>query len=192
MEEKIVQVGDYINVQAYKHNGVLYRQWNGLKIIEETDDHIILFLKKVKVTQRSAKKWVFNDPALWFFSKKELFNCVTTLKDDGNYNYINIASRFIFEDSTIKYIDYDLDIKVYPRDSFKIVDRKEFTDNRKKFKYPDKLVKALYLQLETIVKYYYHEDYIFNNEYMETVIEKLKEDKLIKSKFRNFTMKNSK
>lgn len=183
-QNNIIQVGDYINVQAYKHNGVLYRQWNGAKIIKNTKDYIVLFIKKAMVQQQNNKRWIFNEPGLWFFSKKELYNCMITLKEEGNYNYFNIASKFIYEENSIKYIDYDLDIKVYPKDSLRIVDRKEFTENRKRFKYPEKLVKNLYKQLEKIINYYYDQSHVFDLNFINEYIDHLKEDKLLKSNFR--------
>ena len=35
----------------------------------------------------------------------------------------NIASPYIIEEGTIKYIDYDLDLRVFPDGSFKVLDR---------------------------------------------------------------------
>jgi uncharacterized protein len=52
------------------------------------------------------------------------------LKDTGINYYCNIASPFIMEQKTIKYIDYDLDIKVFADGSYKILDLKEFNRNR--------------------------------------------------------------
>ncbi|UUD36778.1 Protein of uncharacterised function (DUF402) [Mycoplasmopsis californica] len=177
--ENNLRIGDYINVQAYKHNGVLYRQWNGIKVLDITDDFVILFVKKTKVAQKTGKKWTFNDTGLWFFSRKELFNCIITIKANGWYNYINIASKFIFEDNTIKYVDYDLDIKVYPQDSLRIVDRNEFTENRKKYKYPDSLVKNLYKQLEKLVNYYYNSEGVFNEDFVNKKLSDARDDKLL-------------
>ena len=37
-----------------------------------------------------------------------------------------MASPFIIEENTIKYIDYDLDLRVFPDGSFKVLDRGEY------------------------------------------------------------------
>ncbi|WP_051599955.1 DUF402 domain-containing protein [Mycoplasma elephantis] len=178
MSDKL-SVGDYINVQAYKHNGVLYRQWNNLRVLDINENFISLLLKKTKVVEKTGKKWVFNDTGLWLFSKKGLYNCLITIKPNGWYNYINIASKFIYEDKTIKYVDYDLDIKVYPEESLRIVDRNEFTANRKKYKYPDSLVKNLYKQLESLINSYYNSQGIFNEDLINEIINKARDEKLL-------------
>ena len=42
---------------------------------------------------------------------------ITQLKKDGVYYYCNLASPALYDREAIKYIDYDLDIKVFPDDS---------------------------------------------------------------------------
>lgn len=65
------------------------------------------------------------------------------LKPNGIGYYVNIASPFIFEDGVIKYIDYDLDIRVFPNGTYSIVDVNEFHDHRIKFGYSQDLIKLL-------------------------------------------------
>ncbi|MDJ1648213.1 DUF402 domain-containing protein [Mycoplasma phocimorsus] len=180
---------EYINVQAYKHDGTLYRQWNNLKVIYENSKYIILFPKKAKVSEINNKIWSFNNCGFWFFPKKELYNCLLTIRPDGNYFYFNMASKYIFEDNTIKYIDYDLDIKIYPKDTLRIVDREEFTKNKLKYKYPNKLVKSLYKVIEKIIGYYYNDLEMFDYHNLENLKTILEQDKLL-LKFQNKKIKD--
>lgn len=46
-----IKVGMQINVQAYKHNGFLYRQWSQAKVIFHNKRHIVLSLKGTKVIE---------------------------------------------------------------------------------------------------------------------------------------------
>ena len=45
-----------INVQAYKHDGTLYRQWNGVKVLEVSSFNVVLFMFKTKVAELSGQK----------------------------------------------------------------------------------------------------------------------------------------
>lgn len=181
---------EYINVQAYKHDGTLYRQWNNLKVIFENSKYIVLFPKKAKVSEINNKTWSFNNMGFWFFPKKELYNCLLTIRPDGNYYYFNMASKYIIEDNTIKYIDYDLDIKVYPKDTLRIVDREEFTKNRLKYKYPNKLVKSLYKVIEKIIGYYYNDLEMFEAKNIQMLLKIIEDDKLL-MKFQNKSKKGN-
>ncbi|UWV92605.1 hypothetical protein [Mycoplasmopsis cynos] len=40
-----------INIQAYKHDGFLYRQWTNAKVIFHNKRHIVLSLKGTRVTE---------------------------------------------------------------------------------------------------------------------------------------------
>ena len=54
-----------------------------------------------------------------FFYKDRWFNIIEQLKDYGIYFYCNIATPYIIDEKVIKYIDYDLDLRVFPNVSFK-------------------------------------------------------------------------
>ena len=50
-----------------------------------------------------------------------------------------MASPFIIEENTIKYIDYDLDLRVFPDGSFKVLDRGEYKYHKLLMKYDDNI-----------------------------------------------------
>ncbi|MGL4357107.1 MAG: DUF402 domain-containing protein [Cetobacterium sp.] len=60
----------------------------------------------------------------------KFFNATLTIKKDGFYYYANLSSPFFFEENTIKYIDYDYDVKKYPGKKFSIVDHNNFVTNK--------------------------------------------------------------
>ena len=65
------------------------------------------------------------------------------LKKDGIYYYCNIATPFIIEENTIKYIDYDLDLRIFPTGEFKILDKLEYEYHKKIMNYSKKLDKVI-------------------------------------------------
>ena len=62
-----------------------------------------------------------------------------------------MASPIIIEENTIKYIDYDLDVKVFSSGSFKVVDKNEYNYHKKKFKYPKEIDYIIKNQLNNLI-----------------------------------------
>lgn len=164
-----LQLGKLINIQAYKYNGLLYRQWNGCQVIENNRHHIVMVLNKTKVIEKNHQKWITKEPTIWIFSKSFLWNAIIRLQNNRPYVYINLASTPIFEDDTLKYIDYDLDIKVYPKKELNIIDKTDFSNNAKKMHYPKKLINRVYEELKKIVELYYSDSYIFDSKYINSL-----------------------
>ncbi|WGI36614.1 DUF402 domain-containing protein [Mesomycoplasma lagogenitalium] len=170
-----VALNKFLNVQAYKYNGKLYRQWSGVRILEDNEDHVVVYLdRKTKVMEKSKHRWTIRDNTIWFFHKKHFFNALITIKNNRHYIYINLASPYFAEENTIKYIDYDLDIKVYPNKDLNIIDRAEFINNAKKMKYSRKLIDVVFEELKKLVNWYYDDYYIFNGKYIDNFLNKFK------------------
>lgn len=174
-----LRVGTILKVQAYKFNGLLYRQWNQAKIIYNNEKHIVLILYKTKVTELNGAGWVYKEPVIWFMPKKQNFNCLILIKKNGFYRYINLASTPIFEDDTIKFIDYDLDVKCYPQKELKIVDRDEFNTNGKLMKYPDSLKNKILDELSNVIKMYNNFQYFFSDEIIKYYLKIAENDKIL-------------
>ena len=69
---------------------------------------------------------------------------------------------FIIEDNTIKYIDYDLDLRVFPSGEYKILDVLEYNYHRKILKYSDDLDTILQKALEDLIKEYVNDSPMFD------------------------------
>ncbi|MGZ9796859.1 DUF402 domain-containing protein [Mycoplasma sp. 4013] len=180
-----LKVGSIVNVQAYKHDGFLYRQWSNTKVIFHNKRHIVLSLKGTKVTesQSNGKGWKYKDDAIWFIPKNSLYNTIVLLKKGlGKSFYTNLASYPIYEEDTIKFIDYDLDLKSYPNKDLQIVDKEEFKTNSAKFKYPKELKEMIYKEITEVVNLYNNDKYFFNDEIILYYLEIMLKDKLIDQK----------
>ncbi|UVD81549.1 DUF402 domain-containing protein [Mycoplasma iguanae] len=182
MEKDNLMVDCIINIQAYKYNGELYRQWNGVKIIENSPEHVVLHMDKTKVSEKENQNWTIRETSLWFMPKNKMYNAIITFKNDQPYVYINLASSFIYEDNTIKYIDYDLDIKCYPGKDFYIIDKLDFKRNTIKMHYPKQLHNKIYSTIKFLFNNYIQDEYIFNKSYLKTFLEEIKREKLQKWK----------
>lgn len=183
MEKNQFVCNQIINVQAYKHNGQLYRQWNGAKIIHINDDELILLLFKTKVQELKGQKWMVCEPMLWWLPLKKFFNTTAMMRTNGVYYYTNIASPPIFEDNTLKFIDYDLDIKNYPKIKNKLVDKKEFADNTKRLDYSLQLLKKIDQAIGQVLELNNKKQHFFNPNEIKKIISKLINKKYLSPKF---------
>ena len=89
-----------------------------------------------------------------YYFKDKWFNVIAQLKKDGIYYYCNIASPYIIEENTIKYIDYDLDLRVFPTGQYKILDRMEYKYHKKLMNYSSDLDKVVNGALDQLIKEY--------------------------------------
>lgn len=74
------------------------------------------------------------------------------LKKDGVYFYCNLSSPYLYDGEAIKYIDYDLDIKVFPDGSYMLLDEREYKDHSQIMSYPDDIMEIIESQREELIK----------------------------------------
>ena len=155
-----VKVGDKLQVHCYKHNGSLHRVCDEATVLEVGDDYLICANNKTKMTEKETifdkyyHSYRTKEPAILFFYKKSWFNIIGQLKEKGIYYYCNIASPYIIDDGLIKYIDYDLDLRIYPDGAFKILDRKEYNIHKKILGYDKKIDKVVNHELSNLINIY--------------------------------------
>lgn len=174
-------IGDKLQIQCYKHNKELHRMWMEAVVLEEGKDYLICGNDKTTVIESSGNTWKTKEPAIIFFFKDKWFNVIAQLKKDGIYFYCNIATPYIIEDETIKYIDYDLDLRIFPSGDFKILDCLEYNYHKRVMNYSDDLDKVIRLSLDELINLYKNKSDIFNkdriiNYHLQYV--KLKEESL--------------
>ena len=68
------------------------------------------------------------------------------------FYYCNIASPYIIDGKEIKYIDYDLDLRVFPEGGFRILDRNEYNYHKKIMKYPEDIDKIVREELSYLIE----------------------------------------
>ena len=145
--------GDTLKIHKYKHNGKIDRCWNEATFLDENDDYMIFANYKTFVIEEDGRTWRTKEPAIMYFSKHDWFNIIGQIKPNGVYYYCNIASPFVIEEGAIKYIDYDLDLRVFPNGSFKILDRGEYNYHKKLMNYSKDLDKILKSELSNLIDF---------------------------------------
>ena len=140
-----IKVGDKLKIFCYKHDGSLEHTSDEAVVLEITDNMLICGNGRTRITEKDGRTHMTNEPAVLFFYKDHWFNIIGQLKKFGLFYYCNIASPFIIDGKAIKYIDYDLDLRVFPDGGFRILDRNEYNYHKKIMHYPediDKIVKS--------------------------------------------------
>ncbi len=178
---KKICIGDKFQIQCYKHNGKIHRSWDEAVVLDIKKDYIVFGNNKTKVIEAQGTWWKTKEPAIMYFFKNEWFNIISQIKKDGIYYYCNIATPFIIEENTIKYIDYDLDLRIFPTGEFKILDRLEYEYHKKIMGYDEKLDKVIKNGLDELIKYYKCHKIMFdsrkNLEYCSSYFKILEEKK---------------
>ena len=146
--------GRWLRIQAYKHNGELHRAWSHGFVLDDNENYVILISIRASVVEHDGRKWHTREPAVFVFFKKEWLNVIAMLKDKDISYYVNIASPAIIHQNCIKYIDYDLDVKLFPGGTTKLLDQKEYERHAYSLDYGDDIKKALAISVNNIYALY--------------------------------------
>ncbi|HIS38156.1 MAG TPA: DUF402 domain-containing protein [Candidatus Onthousia faecavium] len=164
-----LKIGKNYKIHSYKHNGDIYKAWDEAILLHyDFKNGILIFGNNcTTVTEKDGHTWKTKEPAVLYFFLNRWFNIIGQYKQRGIYYYCNMASPIIIEDNTIKYIDYDLDLKVFPNGSFKILDKNEYKYHKNKYAYPVLLDKIIKKQLSDLINEVRTRDNYFKDEQIE-------------------------
>jgi hypothetical protein len=111
--------------------------------MDETEEYIIVANKKTKVVEANGRFWHTKEPSVTYFYKKRWFNVIGIIKANGVSFYCNLSSPILYDEEALKYIDYDLDIKVLPDFSYHLLDQNEYRRHKMQMHYPKELCAIL-------------------------------------------------
>ncbi len=157
-------VGRWLGIQCFKHNGSLHRCWDRALVLENNADYIITATRRAKVVESNGRCWFTKEPAVTIFSKKEWWNAICMIKPDGICYYCNIASPSLLGHDCIKYIDYDLDAKLFTNQEIRVLDEKEYAHHKASYQYGDDLDKVLRYTTKIIVQRMKNKEFPFDDE----------------------------
>jgi protein associated with RNAse G/E len=142
--------GQSIQIQSYKHNHLVHRIWKKSIILEVKDNMIVTANENAMVIESDGRTWKTKEPAICFFFDSFWFNVIAMIKEDGIHYYCNLATPYIIDTEGLKYIDYDLDVKVFPSKKFRILDRNEFEKHKLDMSYGLEIESIVFSQLDTL------------------------------------------
>ena len=143
--------GETIQIHSYKHNGHIHRIWEETTVLKGTNTVVIGGNDRTMVTESDGRTWITREPAICYYHSQYWFNILGMLREDGIHYYCNLSSPFVFDDEALKYIDYDLDIKVFPDKTYVLLDEDEYEEHRKLMGYPDVIDKILKANMEKLI-----------------------------------------
>ncbi|TLS35702.1 nucleoside tri-diphosphate phosphatase [Pseudalkalibacillus caeni] len=145
--------GTKIPIQSYKHNGTLHRTWEETIILKGTSKEIIGGNDRILVTESDGRQWRTREPAICYFSPDNWFNVIGMIRTDGIYYYCNLGSPITHDEEALKYIDYDLDIKIYPDMTYKLLDEDEYALHKKEMEYPEAIDRVLQKSVKQLISW---------------------------------------
>lgn len=159
------------SIQSYKHNEMVHRVWKNTTIVECQGNMVVTAHKKTRVIEDNGRTWFTREPALCYFYDDLWFNVIVMLKKDGIHYYCNIASPYLFDGEAIKYIDYDLDVKIFPDGTYKILDQNEFEYHKQIMNYPESIQKIIEEEMKHLINLIENKQPPFNIEYVNRHLE---------------------
>lgn len=163
---KKLNVGDQVEIHSYKHDGKIHRVWKYAVVVEINDDYLVVVNENTRVFESNGRVWCAKEPAVCFFFKDKWFNIISMIRNNGILHYCNIASPFIWDNEAIKYIDYDLDLKIFANNRLKVLDEREFELHTKTMGYSLELQNIVLNELEYLKSISLSKDNIFYSDYV--------------------------
>jgi len=131
--------------------------------MEETPSFFVVASTRTRVIENDGRRWFSKEPAVSFFSKDKWFNVIAMLKQEGIIYYINVASPTIISDGMLRYIDYDLDFKLYPDGRIVTLDEGEHARHCQHYHYSPDLKKVIQLAGTNIMTLLQNKSYPFDD-----------------------------
>ena len=155
---------EILDIISYKHNGELHRVWKNVAKIYEDNDIVIIVNNKVDVIDGDGRIWKTREPAICYFFKKYWFNVICMIRTEDIYYYCNLSSPYVLDKEGLKYIDYDLDVKLFPNGEVVILDKDEYDFNIKDLHYSKEIIYIIEKNLNILLKMIEMKEDPFNNE----------------------------
>lgn len=167
-----LKVGSKVQIHCYKHNGQIHRTWNEAVILDINEDYLVCGNHKTIVTEKDGATHKTKEPAIIYFYAHRWYNVFAQLKKPGLFYKCNIATPYLIDEDIIKFIDYDLDLKVFPDGGFRVLDRNEYKYHKKIMKYSEDLDKILQSELTDLINLKRTESGPFNKEEIDMYYQK--------------------
>ena len=139
-----------IILHSYKHDQSLHRVWKTETLLEDNEEVVILANKRTRVVESNGRFWYTKEPSVAFFFKKHWYNVIGIIKKSEITYYCNLSSPVVRDEEALKYIDYDLDIKVDSSFRMTVLDINEFNKHQELMQYPEKIKTILMEEFEDL------------------------------------------
>jgi len=122
-------------------------------VLKATENMVICANDRTEVTESDGSSWQTREPAICYFDANKWFNVIGMIRSNGIHYYCNISSPFAYDTEALKYIDYDLDIRIYPDMTYDLLDIDEYKEHKKLMHYPEELEHILYNNVQDLINW---------------------------------------
>jgi protein associated with RNAse G/E len=140
-----MQIGDKIQVKAYKSDGTCYRWWQGT--VESVDpDEVVVVTPVGHWVGAIGGGWSSRYAIRAYHWRNRWYSLLEVYTADGRLDqiYVNINSPVEIEDSQIKFTDYELDVSRKLPEAARIVDEDEFREAAAQYGYSAEFQQTCY------------------------------------------------
>lgn len=136
-------------------------------VLKTSENSLIGCNDHTLVIEDDGRRWMTREPALVYFHKHYWFNIVAMIRDNGVSYYCNLASPYVLDREALKYIDYDLDVKVFPDGEKRLLDVDEYEVFSKRWRYSKDIDKILKANVLILVDWINNRKGPFSKEYVD-------------------------
>lgn len=172
---QVPKEGDYIAIQSYKHDGGLHRTWKETMVLKTSENALIGCNDHTLVTEDDGRRWVTREPAIVYFHRKYWFNIIAMIRDNGVSYYCNLATPYALDKEALKYIDYDLDVKVFADGERKLLDVDEYKAHSRRWHYPPEIDHILKANVKILVDWINNQQGPFSQSYVDLWYQRYRE-----------------
>lgn len=130
-------------IKSFKHDGSLHRMWrenwrvpdDALAAGHAAEKMTVFVNSQTPIREADGSEWVSKVPAVSFFIPKQWYNIVALIEESGIRYYCNVASPPYISGRTLTYIDYDLDVILFPDRTRQVVDQQEYETHSRLYRY---------------------------------------------------------
>jgi len=160
----VIEPKSTVKIHSYKHDRTIHRVWTNVLVLKGNMDELVVANNKTRVVESNGRYWKTKEPAICFFYSEKWYNVIAMIKDDGIHYYCNISSPYVYDDEAIKYIDYDLDLRVDPNYNMLVLDKEEYRHHAKMMNYSSELKEILEYSLNELMELVKKHDGPFSHE----------------------------
>ena len=166
-----MKIGEKYKVHCYKHNGKINQTSDEAVVVDIQPDYIVCINDKVKITEQDGRSYHTREPAILFFYNNRWFNIIAQMKPFGLFYYCNIGTPYLIDENIIKYIDYDLDLRVFPNGGYRVLDKNEYKYHKKIMHYSDDIDFIVKKELANLIEMKKKNEFPFNKETIDKYTE---------------------
>ena len=162
---QLPKVGEYVLIHSYKHNGAIHRSWEKGLVLSSDEDRTIVMNQHTLVNEADGRIWYTREPAICYFPHHEWYNVICMIRKNGVHYYCNMASPTLYDGEALKYIDYDLDLKVFPDEGYRILDQEEYKHHAALMNYGEDLDFILHKELDALIELAVNKQGVFEEQF---------------------------